>query len=42
MVTIEECVKIGDKYYLKEDVYSIFEPRIPEQFPEEPEEPVEE
>jgi hypothetical protein len=38
MVLIEQCVKIGDKYYLKEDVYTIFEPRIPEQFPDDLEE----
>lgn len=31
----EDCVMIGDKWFLKEDVYSIFEPRIKEQFPED-------
>jgi hypothetical protein len=38
MVKEEDCIKIGDKYYLKEDVYTIFESRIPEQFPEDLEE----
>jgi hypothetical protein len=37
MVKEEDCIKIGDKYYLKEDVYKIFDDRIEEQEVEEDE-----
>jgi hypothetical protein len=35
MVLINECVKIGDKYYLKSEVYKIIEARTDEVFPDD-------
>ena len=35
MVSENEVVKIGDKYFMKEDVYSILMPRIEEINPED-------
>ena len=38
MVLIEECLKVGDKYYLATDVQKVFEGRIDEVVPEDLEE----
>jgi len=35
MVKLDECIKIGDKYYLKEDVYKIFDDRMQSVVPED-------
>lgn len=35
MVLLTDCVMIGDKYYLKEDVYKVLETRIKPQIPED-------
>jgi hypothetical protein len=35
MVLIEDCVLIGDRYYLKEDVYKVFDTRIEHVLPED-------
>ena len=35
MVKIEDCIKIGDKYYLNTDVQGILEARIKSVVPED-------
>jgi hypothetical protein len=35
MVLKEDCLQVGDKYYLAEDVQRVFEARIPEVTPED-------